>query len=340
MYETNSIVSMLMSLFPDYPRIPFLIISLINFTLFYKLSSFYLTTQKDRVIALSIFVLLPGIISSATLADQSSLAIFATLLFMYAYKIKNTTLQIVSLILLLFVHSASLILFFAIFFYFVFQKNLKMMLLSLGLFTLAYIIHGFDVSGKPSGHFLELFALYAVVFSPLLYLYFLFSIYKQVINKNGDILVYICAISLMLSFLFSFRQEINIEDFAPYVVIATLLMVDIFSKSYHVRLKVYRKKYLYAFFIFFSVLLINSVLLLNHKFLFYIVDPTHHFATNFYQPYAVAKALKENEIECIDADSQKLQNQLRFYGINSCSEYLLHNMPKNNAKEIKIILDN
>ena len=337
MYEEFSAVQILMQLSASYPRLPFLLIATVNFFLFYKLTQYYLHRQKDRGIALAIFVLLPGIISSAILSDQSSLGIFATLLFLLAYKKGVKLVQVLSLILLLLVHKASIILFLAILIYASYSKKLYLLLTSLILLTVGFYLHGFDVSGKPSGYFLELFALYALVFSPFLFLYFLFAIYRQgVIDKNRDILLFVSAISLVLSFVLSIRQYIHIEDFAPFVVIAVILMVDTFSKSYHVRLRPFRKRYKVAFFLILSSLIINSFVLLNHKWLFYIKDPQVHFAYNFYQPYALAKKLKDQGITCIDAQSQRLQNQLRFYEIDRCNEYILHTKEDKSDKKLEI----
>lgn len=340
MYESTTAVSFFMHLTPQYPRVPFLIISSINFYLFYLLTKEYLPLLKDRLIALSIFVLLPGIISSAILADQSSLGIFATLLFLLGYKKNNFTLQIVGLILLVLMHQASIFLLFALMVYSSFKKEGRLLGISLVLFAVGVYLNDFTIGGKPQGHFLELFALYSVVFSPLLFFYFLYAVYRRASEGDKDILVFISAISLLLSFLLSFRQHIHIEDFAPFVVIATILMVKTFSNSYYIRLKPFRKNYKIGFFILYLSLALNSFLLLNHTMLLNFVKPKNHFAYKFYAAKSLAQKLKANKIECIDVNNGKLQNQLQFYGISQCSEYVLHSNSQKNALELKITYDN
>jgi len=336
MYNSSGAVHWLMHLTPQNPRIPFLLVSTLNFVLFFYVTKYYLTTYKDRFIALSTFVLLPGIISSAILADQSSLGIFATLLFLIAYKKQNFYLQIAALIILVAVHQASIFLLFALIIYASYQKNGKLLLASIVLFAIGLYLNDFTIGGKPKGHFLELFALYSVVFSPFVYLYFLYAIYRRVSESDDDILVFISGISILLSFLLSFRQYIHIEDFAPFVVIATVLMIKTFSRSYHIRLKPFRKNYRIGFFVLYVTLVINSFLLLNHTLLLNFIQPKSHFAYKFYEAKALATQLKENRISCIDADSAKLQNQLKFYGIGYCSEYVLHSFKSSYDFELEL----
>lgn len=337
MYETKGAVSFLMHLFTSYPRIAFLFISTINLLLFFYLTKYYLYTLKDRLIALSIFILLPGIISSAILADQSSLGIFATLLFLIAYKKEHFIFQIFSLLLLVLVHQASIFLLFALIIYSSYKKNGRLLVSSILLFALALYFNDFSIGGKPKGHFLELFALYSVVFSPFLYFYFLYSLYRRVSEKDDDILVFISVISILLSFLLSFRQYIHIEDFAPFVVIATVLMVKTFSRSYHIRLRPFRRNYKIGFFILYITLVINSFLLVNHSLLFSFIKPQNHFAYKFYYAKSLATALKEHNITCVDVDKDKLQNQLKFYGIEQCSGYVLHSFDENSSEKLEIL---
>jgi hypothetical protein len=340
MYNSSGAVHWLMHLSSQYPRIPFLLISTANFLLFFYLTKYYLSTLKDRLIALSTFVLLPGIISSAILSDQSSLGIFATLLFLIAYKKENLHFQIASLILLVTVHQASIFLLFALIIYASYKKNGKLLVASIVLFAVGLYLNDFTIGGKPKGHFLELFALYSVVFSPFVYLYFLYAIYRRVSESDDDVLVFISGISILLSFLLSFRQYIHIEDFAPFVVIATVLMIKTFSRSYHIRLKPFRKNYRIGFFILYVTLVLNSFLLLNHTFLLNFIQPKSHFAYKFYEAGALASQLKQKQISCIDADSPKLQNQLKFYGIEYCSEYVLHSFKKTHDFELELTYKN
>ncbi len=339
-YEKTDAVHYLMHLFEGNERLPFLLLSTVNFILFYKLSKFYLESHSDRYVALSMFMLLPGIVSSAILADQSSLGIFAVLSFLLAYKHGHKPLQIAMLLLLFFVHQTSVIFFFSLFFYAIYRRKEYLIVTSLLLFSVGMYVYGYAVEGRPSGHFVELFGLYAVVFSPLVFLYFLYSLYRSALDRKIDIMWFIAVISLLLSMLLSFRQYISIEQFAPFVVVAIVITVQVFSRSYRVRLREFRKRYKRMFLFIFVTLVINSALLLQHKVLFHFIEPKNHFAFRFYQPKALSEALKENRIPCVHTSSKKLQYQLRYYGIERCSEYILHSYPLQDTKKIDVYYEN
>ncbi|MGM0533413.1 MAG: hypothetical protein ACQERK_02840 [Campylobacterota bacterium] len=336
----NSIVTFLAYLGGDYFRLAFFLLSTVNFILFYRLGGYYLRYQKDRVIALSVFMLLPGVISSAVLVDPSSVSIFLVLVFLLAYKKKQSYLQTLSLLALLFVNPSSAILFFALFVYAVVKKEKVLLQNAIILFTAAAYMGGFDVGGKPQGRFLETFALLAVIFSPFFFLYFLYSLYRVVTERQKDILWYIVTVSLAMIMLFSFRQHIDIEQSAPFLVIGVIMTVDMFSRSYRVRLRPFRKVYKTFFTLIYLSLFVTAMVLLNNAWLYHFITPSHHFAHTFYQPYALASSLQQNGYACVDAGQTKLQYQLQTYGIDYCSEYVLHSNEVNNADKLQLTYKN
>jgi len=67
-------------------RLPMILMHLLSALLLYKVSKKYLPKRENRLWLVLIFVLLPGVISSAILVDGAGLVIFGLLLFAYAYE--------------------------------------------------------------------------------------------------------------------------------------------------------------------------------------------------------------------------------------------------------------
>src|SRR5665811_2213125 len=93
---------------------------------------------------------------------------------------------------LFFVHEASIIFFVAVFLYAVMHKE-KMLAIFSSAFIVAfiYLAKGIEIGGRPSGHFVEIFGLYATVFSPLLFLYFFYAMYRILLREKKTLLWYI-----------------------------------------------------------------------------------------------------------------------------------------------------
>ena len=232
-------------------RIPFIILYIFSVLLMYRITDNYFKYKSDRFISIIIFMFLPGILSASLLVNSAILVTFFTLLYLYYYKVTNKHSYIL-LFIFLFIDNSFAILFLALFFYSLKDiksvediKNKKNILIwiSLLLFILSIFIYGFTTDGKPRGFFLDTFAIYATIFSPLLFLYFFYSIYRVAFKeKEKSLIWYISTTALFVSFLFSLRQRVYIEDFAPYVLISLPFMLKIFFHSYRIRLKEFRKE--------------------------------------------------------------------------------------------------
>ena len=66
----------------------------------------------------------------------------------------------------------------------------------------------------------------------------------------------------------------------------------------------------------------------------FLEKPSEHFAFRMHIAKELASDLKNNDITCINADNKKMQLRLRFYGIESCTTYLL-----GDTKEKENVLD-
>ena len=223
-------------------RLPFILFYLGTVILLYKMTEDYFKNEKDRLLSITIFMFLPGVLSASLLVNSAIIVTFFTFLYIYYYE-RNKKHSYLLLFLFLFIDNSFAILFLALFFFALKNKNKLLLFVTLVLFGISMYIYGFDTQGKPESYFLDTFAIYATIFSPLLFIYFVYTIYRTGIKKEKTLTWYISTTALLLSILFSFRQRVYIEDFAPYVVVSLPFMLKSFYHSYRVRLKEFRKNY-------------------------------------------------------------------------------------------------
>lgn len=320
-------------------RLPFVCLHVISFVLLYKISKNFLKHKIDRVFAVLLYALLPGVNSAAILVNPTELVIFFTLLFIYFYMQGSFKQAYFLLFLMLFIDNSFVILYFSLFFYALYKKDNFFIVYSLLLFTIAMYIYGFDTGGKPKGYFLDTFGVYAAIFSPFLFLYFVYALYRVLIKEEKNILWYISFVTLVLSLLLSLRQKIHVEDFAPFVVISIPLMVKVFFNSYRVRLPIHRRYHNIVFGIVFLVLSLNFLSVVANKPLYYFLqNPQKHFAYKYHIAKDLAQKLKQDGIYNIQANDFKMQLRLKFYGIydGGVYELALDNRGKENIKHIDI----
>ena len=322
-------------------RVPFILFYAGSAVLLYLLTDDYFKSERDRLISISIFMLLPGVNSAALLVNESIIVIFGTLLYLYLYKLKEKEYYFL-LILFLFIDNSFAILFLALFFYSLRKKDNTLLVVSLTLFGLSMTFYGFSVHGAPKGYLLDTFAIYATIFSPVLFLYFFYSLYRIGIKWDKELYWYISMTALAVSLVFSLRQKIAIDDFAPFVVIAIPLMVRLFIHSLRVRLKEFRTMHYLLFRISIGVLLVSFLFLVFNKTLYlYIEDPSKHMAKEHYVAKELATYLKKEKINNISTSDIKMQKRLRFYNIGYDKDIILSkNKINDNDKIINIMYRN
>jgi len=303
-------------------RAPFILLHLLSILLMYQISKFFLKREEDRLLSVIVFVLLPGIVSSALLVNSASVVIFFTLLFIYLFLRKKETAYSLLLPLLILVDNSFIILYLALVAYGVYAKNRYILVLSSLLFLVALYMYGFAVGGKPRGYFLDTFAAYSLIFSPLLFLYFFYTMYRILVREKKSILWVISFTALMISILLSFRQRISIEDFAPFVVVSVPLMVQVFARSYRTRLPELRRIHNVTFVIVFSFLMLNFYATYFNQFYYRFLEaPQKHFAYKYHIAYELAQKLQAEKIDNINCEDKQMQLRLRFYNIQEGDEY-------------------
>ncbi len=305
-------------------RLPFIFFYILSVLLMYKITDKYFTYERDRLISICIFMLLPGVLSASLLVNSAIIVTFLTLLYLYYYQQTNKHSYILLCFFLL-IDNSFAILFLALFFYSLKDKKSILPWVSLLLFCLSMYIYGFSTTGKPRGFFLDTFAIYASIFSPLLFVYFFYTIYRVAFKeKEKSLTWYISITALLLSFIFSFRQRVYIEDFAPYVVISVPLMLKVFLHSYRIRLTEFRKKHNIAVILVLLMLFINVFFTIVNKPLYLVLpNPKKHFVYKYHFIKELAQELKNNNIDMISSNDERLLLRLKFYGINEGKKHFI-----------------
>ena len=309
-------------------RVPFIMLHACSAFLLYLLSKSLLKREIDRIIGVLIYVMLPGSISAALLVNNAQIIIFFTLLALLFYQKEKRVFLYLTLCLSLFLDVGFVILYFLLFFYSISKKDTSLMVVSLTLFAVGAYMHTEAITGmsegKPKGYFLDTFGIYAVIFSPLLFLYFIYAEYRALIKGVRNLLWWLSFGAFIISLLLSFRQRIPVDTLAPYLIIATPLMVGTFLGSYRVRLPRHRRFHKILAGLVVLSLAFNSVLVLaNHLLYPFFKKSNEHFAYKYHIAKELANALNELGIKEIIAEDKKLALRLKFYGINEGGEDIL-----------------
>ncbi len=304
-------------------RLPFILFYILSVILMYKITENYFRYEKDRYVSIIIFMMLPGVLSAALLVNSAIVVTFFTLLYLYYYE-KYKQHSYFLLLLFLFIDNSFAILYLALFFYSIKNQDKKFIIFTLALFCISMYIYGFSTAGKPKGFLVDTFGIYATIFSPFLFLYFIYTIYRTGLKNERTLIWYISSTALILSLLISFRQRVYIEDFAPFVVISLPIMLKTFFSAYRVRLREFRKSYNLLAFLVVSMLSLNVILTFINKPMYLILpNPTKHFVYEYHFIKELSEELTKRGIKNIRTDNEELALRLRFYNINRGDDYFL-----------------
>jgi len=317
-------------------RVPMITLHLFSAVLLYQITKHYILIKRDRLWVVLLFILLPGVMSSAIIVNSAGVIIFGLILFLYIYKNFDEKYSYIPLIIFTFLEKDFFYLFASLIIFSIYTKNSRFLILNSILFLGSIFIYHISISGSPSGHFLDTIAIYATVFSPIIFIYTIYVFYKKYLLKELDILWFIASPIFIYSLLLSFRQKIEIEHFAPYVIVALPLVAQTFINSYRVRLKIFRKSYRNIFIFTFTLLFIHSfIIFFNKEFYSLIENPKKHFAYKMHIAKDLAQKLKAKGIYCVDT-KQKMAQRLNFYGISKCKENRLQEIPLNDLQKSSV----
>lgn len=315
-------------------RLPMIILHTSSALLLYKISKEYLTEYRSRVWLVLIFILLPGVISSAILLNSAGFVIFGLLLFVYIYQNYSQKWLYLLLFVYAVIESDFAYLFLSLIFYGFYIKDKMLLTVNIFLFALSVYFYGLDITGSPSGYFLDIIGVYSAVFTPIVFIYIFYILYRRYFTKEIDLLWFIASVTLLFSILLSFRQRVDIEHFAPYVIVALPLAAKTFVSSYKVRLKIFRKNYRNIFTLSLIFLLLNALVVFFNKELYlFIKNPQTHFAYKMHVAKELALELKKQNIDCVKT-KESMALRLRFYGVNNCDSYTLVENELNNNERV------
>ena len=288
--------------------------------LMYKVSKFYIKLEFDRIIAVLLFVLLPGTLASALIINNAGICITLALLCIYLFHIKKKILFSLFFCLAFFIDGDFLIFYAGFFIFALYKRKPPLAWLSAILFLLTLYFFGFETNGRPSGHFIDTFGIFAAVFSPFVFIFFVYTIYRIWVKEKKDLLWFIAICSFCFCMIVSVRQRLELEQFLPFCVIATPLMVRVFFNSYRVRLPKFRKGHKICTSLVMLFLIFNwSAIIFNQIFYLFLSDPTKHLTYKFDIAKELADKLKEAGVQDITTDDTRLALRLKFYGIKTKS---------------------
>lgn len=320
-------------------RLSMILLHLTSVVLLYRISAYYLPRMEDRNWVVLIYMLLPGVTSAALVADLAGLKIFSLFFFFYFYIYHRRFSY-------LFLPFFILLDWTVIFFYFLislygFLRDDKIMALVGGtLFTVSILYFDFQIGGTPKGHFIETLALYAAVFSPLVFIYIFYVLYRRMMSADKELLWLLAFGMFVISILLSFRQRVNIQEFAPYIMVAIPLAAHTFFHTYRIRLRMFRRRYRILFYAAFLILIVNSVsVFFNHWLYRFIEEPSKHFAYPMHVAKELALYLHEKKISCVQTD-EKMQLRLRFYEIGECSQIQMNQKVSDQSDKVTISYKN
>ena len=310
-------------------RLPMILFHILSVFLLYNISKNYLEDERNRLWLILVFVLLPGVLSSALLVDNAGLIIFGLLLFIYAYENFSLEHTYPLLFVFVFIDTIFVYLFVSLVIYSLYKKKKIYLIVNILLLALSLYMFGIDTHGTPRGHLIDTIGLYSAIFTPVIFIYIFYILYRRFLSKEINLLWFISAVPLLISLLLSFRQNIYIEDFAPYLLISLPLAAQSFYASYRVRLKIFRGKYRAIFIASFIFLLVNFfVVLFNRELYVFIDNPQKHFARKMHIAQSLAEELKKKDILCVSTQAS-MSKRLNFYGIGICNKFLLYEIPLN-----------
>lgn len=292
------------------------LLGLINAGLYWSIVRDYFARKEDARFAFFLYLLLPGVIASGILLNEATYAFTMVLLFLGAYRQRILWLQGLALMLLLPSPTATFALYGMIALYGYRKEERALLWLGLFFLLLSLLLGSYDFRGRPQGHFLELLAVYAALFSPFYFIYFFYALYRVSLEGPRDLHWYIASGALVLSILLSIRQQILIVDFSPYLLAGAMIPVAVYLRSLRVRIRPFQRAYrAAAAFVIFTMIL-SALLLFLHRPIYRMLGSPHwFFASALYEPYDLAIRLKKTGNFSYPILKKKERRVLKFYGI-------------------------
>jgi hypothetical protein len=315
-----------------------IVVHLVSIYFFYQLAKEYLPREKDRLWSLILFILLPSVVSSAIIVHPSGLTMLFLLFFIYAFqRYQNRALWMLPLYL--FIDISFFILFFGLFIYYISRKEWLVAVFQLLLMLASVMLFGFLSHGFPANYFMQMFGVTSLLFSPLLFVYYLYTLFRVGFKGNKDLVWTLSVSAFLFMLVLSMRQRVTVEHFAPYLILLLPLMVKQFMHAYRIRIRRLRKSYKILFSIALLFLVLNSLTVYFNRYFYHFIDePKKHFLYKHYVVKELAEALHDKGHTKLEISDPYLSKRLEFYGVTRTeSEYILI---ENSCSNVTISYDN
>lgn len=301
-------------------KTPILILHFLNLMLLYGICRHTLKHKRDSIIAILIYILLPAVNFSSLLLVESNWIIFITLFIGYITARYNKP-PLFLLLFFSFFSPGTLIITLGIALYMLRNKKIKTFLFCSVCIIVNYILYDLDIGGKPQGYILETLGQMAMLYSPLLFVYYVYTIYWGIVQKN-NILAYIAGTSIVFCILLSLRQNINFYILIPQSLVGIPILTLCFLNDLRSHLPDFRAKHYMFSSIILLFLLLETLLFFGNK-ITYFFSQKPNFASSYYFNKEIAKQIKDFNISSIYTQQESLRAPLRFYGINPDKRYHL-----------------
>lgn len=296
-------------------RTPFIFLHGINLCLLFALSKTLLKRKEDALYAVIFYALLPGVNAAALLVVNTGFVICGILLLCLIYE-RYKHISYILLVIFIFLDHVFSLVFLSLFIFAITKRKTALMFFSIIAFAINMFIFGGGLGGKPHGYFLDTLWYLSLIFTPIVFLFYLYAIYRFLPQNNKPLLWYIVFCSFCWILIFSIRQKIRIDEFASLLVVGTPLILYVYYAGLRVRLKVFQLKYKIPFMIVCFSLILSFLVLTFSKPLFLLYDnPRQHFAYEYYWAKEIANALHQRQITKILCKDKSLALRLRFYGV-------------------------
>ncbi|MFZ2968207.1 MAG: hypothetical protein WA080_04030 [Sulfuricurvum sp.] len=317
-------------------RIPMIVVHLLAATLLYKISDYYVSRPHDKLWIIAIYLLLPGITSSALLVTVAGFKLLFLFAFVYSY-LRFQEKSVVLLPLFLLLDATALYFYGIVAVYALFHRKWVMGGSAFLFFGIALGMFEIHFGGVPKGHFLDVLGIYSAIFSPFVFIYLFYVLYRRYSFSERDLVWFIASAMFVISALLSFRQKVIVQDFAPYLMIALPLAAQTFFHTYRVRLPQFRWRYRLLFYSSLALLVLNALAVFFNQWGYvWVKKPKEHFAYSMHVAKELAYALKEDNITCLHANDEKMALRLHFYGIEKCTNTFLSEEATPQGKKVTI----
>ncbi|WP_104747732.1 glycosyltransferase family 39 protein [Helicobacter cetorum] len=301
-------------------RLPFLISHLLNMLLIYLIGRKILKKPKDALYTTLTYALLPGANLFAILLSKSVFVLNLGLLISYLY-IKTQKIPYLILSACAFLDSAFLPLFIGVLAYTLRMRYFKSLLFAFICLGVNIALFNGSFKGLPSGYFIDTCLELMLLYSPLFFLYYPYTLYKALFLKKPSLLAFISASGWLFPLLLSMRQEIDLKTFAPLALIGLPLFIQSVLSSLRVRLKEFRGRYYLRIFSLYLLMLTETLFLWGSK----VSNANERLLNRHFLAKEIATALQVRGIHQIHTDDKQLALRLKFYGIKEGGKLRLIN---------------